>query len=188
MFHMFFLRKRIRDTHEKHFMWILIFFTIDETKPFTFYIFIKQRFLKNIMGWKYNIWKPNIWKCIDPLGLLRQQLKRRLVCLSLYILFLQPTLIFFIDKRRHTVKIQTDFSTQPPCVHMLSTCRGLDQWWGDHGDHDGQAATLPGAGHCGGGLCDSVPWGWHILGTVGLIRRPSATTLFWWWDFWQQVF
>lgn len=53
------------------------------------------------------------------------------------------------------------------------TCRGLDQWRGDHGDYDGQVAMFlgHGGGRCGGGLCDSIPGGWQRLGAVGSIRR-----------------
>lgn len=58
---------------------------------------------------------------------------------------------------------------------VLCTCRGLDQWWGDHGDYDGQVAMLLGAGRGGGrrggGLCESVPGGWQRMKAVGSIRR-----------------
>lgn len=61
---------------------------------------------------------------------------------------------------------------------VLPTCRGLDQWRGDHGDYDGQVAMFLGAGRGGGrrggGLCDSVPGGWQRLGAVGSIWRAFA--------------
>lgn len=57
----------------------------------------------------------------------------------------------------------------------LCTCRGLDQWRGDHGYYDGQVAMLlaagRGGGRRGGGLCESVPGGWQGLRAVGSIWR-----------------
>lgn len=91
---------------------------------------------------------------------------------------------------------QNDFLSPQMCVFVpkrcvLSTCRGLDQRWGDHGHDHGQAAMFFGAGRGAGrsaqGLRDSVPGGREGLGTVGSVRGGGAA-LCGRRHSWQQVF